>query len=99
METKPKAKKLTSKQLVKKLQESDKTMVRYNKAKQQKVECLFCKSTVNLWTINRHLKSERCLQMKALLLSLPGNENTEAEFLIYINGLKKENQKDDDEII
>ena len=92
----PKTKKITNKKLLKQIQATEKTMERYAKAKDVKIECLFCKGTPNLWTISRHLKSEKCMRMKALVLSLPDNENTEAGFLIYINNLKHENLNNDE---
>ena len=91
-----KQKKITNKQILKKIEASAKTMEKYIQAKAHKIECFFCKGTANLWTINRHLKSEKCMKMKALVLSLPDNENTEASFLIYINNLKHENKNDED---
>ena len=92
-----KNKKISLKQLAKQIEATKNTLDRYNKLKEIHIECVFCKARPNMWTINRHLKSARCITNKNLMLSLPGNETVEANFLLYINNMRKEEQYDDDD--
>ena len=88
METK--TKKLSNKQLSLKKLNNEITLQKYYFIKEDAIECKFCKAHTNLWSINRHLKTNRCLTQKQLLLSMDGNSELEAGFLIYINDLKRE---------
>jgi hypothetical protein len=62
----------------------------YNVYKKEELECAYCKMIINLWHINYHLKhSKRCIKLKELYLEANPNIK-EAEFLLFINDLKKQ---------
>jgi hypothetical protein len=68
----------------------------YDKLKKEIIECNYCKTQVNLYYINKHLKSKKCQDLKKMYLISNSNIN-ENEFPLFINELKKNLKYDNNE--
>ena len=74
--------------------------IQYEQQKNELIECPYCKTKINLYYSNKHLKGKRCLKFKTLYLESNPTVK-ESDFLLFINdikkGLKYENDENDDE--
>ena len=78
--------------------------IQYEQQKNEIIECPYCKSKINLYYVNKHLKGKRCLKYKEIYLESNPNIK-QSDFLLFINDVKKglkyandeENESADDE--
>ena len=67
------------------------------------VECFFCKAHSNLYAINKHMQTKKCLKLReAYLLLHPDKKNVMSSILRQTNDMKRrlcgnDNDDDDDE--
>jgi hypothetical protein len=63
-------------------------MEKYNKLSAEKLQCPYCSKPVNLFNINRHMKTKSCLKWKERYFDVHKDKN-ENEFNLYVNELRQ----------